>query len=249
MNCPYCAAVIADNVRFCPKCGTEMGSPLPDSPAFRSAPPPDFEPPTSGKAIGSLVSGLLFFFAPFSSIVAVILGHISLSEIRKSAGRQKGQGVATAGLVLGYTGIAAIPFLLILAAIAIPNLLRAKMAANEDSAVGSLRSYNTAIVTYATKCPQIGYPASAAQLGPGTGDCIQADLVTQAMAAPRSVKTGYYFIYQPMVQDREGRITKYAISADPVQPGVSGTRHFYTDETGVIRFESNNGATAASPPL
>jgi type IV pilus assembly protein PilA len=249
MNCPYCSAVISDDIRFCPKCGTEMGSPLPGSPAYHSPLPAGVEPATSGKAIGSLVSGLLIIFAPFSSIVAVILGHISLSEIRKSSGRLKGQGVATAGLVLGYLGIAAIPFILIIAAIAIPNLLRARMAANESSAVGSLRFYNTAIVTYAAQCPDVGYPASAAQLGPGPGDCTQAGLVTKAMAAPRSLKSGYIFIYQPMVQDRQGRITKYAISADPVQPGTTGTRHFYTDETGIIRYETNNGATATSPPL
>ena len=51
-----------------------------------------------------------------------------------------GDGMAIAGLVLGYIGFAAIPFILIIAAIAIPNLLRARMAANEASAVGSLRT-------------------------------------------------------------------------------------------------------------
>ena len=133
--------------------------------------PAGFEPPTSGKAIGSLISGIFFLFLP-ASIVAVILGHLSLSEIRKSAGRIKGQGIATAGLVLGYIGIGAVPFIiLIVAAIAIPNLLRAKMAANESVAVGSLRTYNTAIVIYAQQCPQQGFPASTAQLGPGSGDC------------------------------------------------------------------------------
>jgi type IV pilus assembly protein PilA len=248
MNCPYCSAVISDEVRFCPRCGTEMGSPLPGSPAYLGPLPPGFEPSTNGKAVGSLVSGLLIFFAPFSSIVAIILGHLSLSEIRKSSGRLKGQGLATAGLGLGYMGIAAIPFILIIAAIAIPNFLRSRMAANEATAVRALRTYNTAMITYASKCPSVGYPASTAQLGPGAGGCTQAGLVTRAMAAPRSLKAGYIFIYQPMVQIR-GRITKYAISADPAQPGVTGNRHFYTDETGVIRFEMNNGATAASPPL
>src|ERR1700751_2141309 len=127
MNCPYCAQGIPDDVVFCPKCGTQMGTPLPDSPNYRQPPPPGFQPPTSGKAMGSLISGLFFFFLP-ASILAVVLGHLSLSEIRKSAGRLKGQGIATVGLVLGYMGVAAIPFILIIAAIAIPNLLRAKMA-------------------------------------------------------------------------------------------------------------------------
>lgn len=112
MNCPYCSAIIADDVRFCPKCGTEMGSPLPDSPAYRGPLPAGFDPPTSGKAIGSLMSGFFFLFLP-ASIVAVVLGHLSLSEIRKSAGRMKGQGIATAGLVLGYIGIAVVPFIIL----------------------------------------------------------------------------------------------------------------------------------------
>lgn len=249
MNCPYCSAIIADDVQFCPKCGTQMGTPLPGSPAYREPLPAGFDPPTSGKAIGSLISGIFFLFLP-ASIVAVILGHLSLSEIRKSAGRMKGRGMATAGLVLGYIGIGVIPFIiLIVAAIAIPNLLRAKMAANESVAVGTLRTYNTAIVTYAQLCPERGFPASTAQLGPGSGDCNRAGLISQALANPRSMKSGYFFIYQPMVHDRQGRITKYAISAHPVSPGVSGHRHFYIDETGIIRFDARNGATSASTPL
>ena len=59
-----------------------------------------------------------------------------------------GDGMAIAGLVLGYIGFAAIPFILIIAAIAIPNLLRARMAANEASAVGSLRTINVAALSY-----------------------------------------------------------------------------------------------------
>src|SRR5713226_7615525 len=83
-----------------------------------------------------------------AAIVAVIMGHLSLSDIQKSAGRLGGKGMAIAGLVLGYLGLSFIP-IVIIAAIAIPNLLRAKMAANEASAVASLRTYNTALSRYA----------------------------------------------------------------------------------------------------
>ena len=55
---------------------------------------------TSGKAITSLICGLLFF-VPFAFIAAVVFGHIALSEIKRSAGRLKGEGLAIAGLVLG----------------------------------------------------------------------------------------------------------------------------------------------------
>lgn len=85
---------------------------------------------TSGKAIASLICGIFFFILP-AAIVAVILGHLSCSEIGKSLGRIRGRGLALAGLILGYFGVAFIPFILIIAAIAIPNLLRARIAANE----------------------------------------------------------------------------------------------------------------------
>jgi Domain of unknown function (DUF4190) len=72
---------------------------------------------------------LRYFLFPLPcSIVAVILGHLSLSDIRRSAGRLAGRGVAIAGLVFGYVGLWFVPILLI-AAIAIPNVLRAKIAA------------------------------------------------------------------------------------------------------------------------
>jgi type IV pilus assembly protein PilA len=248
MNCPYCAELIPDDTRFCPKCGTQMGTPLPGSPHYVQPLPAGFVPPTSGKAIGSLIAGLFFFFLP-ASIVAVVLGHLSLSEIRKSAGRLKGQGLATAGLVLGYMGVAAIPFILIIAAIAIPNLLRSRMAANEATAVGSLRTYNTAAINYSSQCPEKGYPASASNLGPGAGDCSHANLVERSMSLQRSIKNGYVFIYQARATDGQGHVTGYAISADPLQSGVSGIRHFYTDESGVIRYENNSGATSDSAPI
>jgi hypothetical protein len=102
-----------------------MGSPVPDSQAYRAPLPPGFQPSTSGKASGGLICGIFFFFLP-ASLAVIILGHLSISEIRKSTGRFKGQGIATVGLVLGYMGTAFLPFLLIIAAIAIPSLLRAK---------------------------------------------------------------------------------------------------------------------------
>src|SRR5437899_11455055 len=66
------------------------------------------------------------------------------------SGRSLGDCLALAGLILGYFGVALVP-MLIITAIAIPNLLRAKMAANEASAVGSLRALNITAVTYSTK--------------------------------------------------------------------------------------------------
>src|ERR1700731_537992 len=144
--CPYCAEAIQEDSQFCQFCGTNLGSPpVPAASSIAAAP---IESHTSGKAIASLICGIFFFILP-AAIVAVILGHLSYSEIQKSLGRIRGRGLAFAGLILGYFGVAFVPLILIIAAIAIPNLLRAKMAANEASAVGSLRSYQYAMGAYA----------------------------------------------------------------------------------------------------
>jgi hypothetical protein len=136
-KCPYCAEAIQDDTQLCPFCHTSLVTP----PVVPMAPPVSVpgEGQTSGKAIASLICGIFFFLLP-SSIVAVILGHLSLSDIRRRAGHLRGRGMAITGLVLGYVGLSFIP-VLIIAAIAIPNLLRSRIAANEASAVGSLRSY------------------------------------------------------------------------------------------------------------
>jgi type IV pilus assembly protein PilA len=203
---------------------------------------------TSGKAIASLIMGILVFI-PFSAVAAIILGHLALSEIRKSAGRLKGQGLATAGLVLGYAEVAIIPVILIIAAIAIPNLLRAKMAANEATSVGSLRTYSLAITSYAEACPSQGYPVSTVNLGPGAGNCEGANLVDRALAGPMPTKSGYVFHYEAGAPDASGKVMTYTITADPIQENTTGIRHFFVDESGVIRVEKGRAAGAESAPL
>jgi type IV pilus assembly protein PilA len=240
--CPYCAQTIGDDAQNCPYCRANVVWPSGMGGGE-----------TSGKAIGSLVCGILFFFPP-SAVLAVIMGHLSLSEIRRSAGRLGGKGMAIAGLVLGYAGLAWVP-ILIIAAIAIPNLLRAKMAANEASAVASLREYNDALEEFAAQCPEQGYPPDPAYIGledsSGAITCPQAQVsqknVPKAGALP--VKAGYRFFYIPMQYDGKGHILKYGLSGDPVAPGATGTRHFYTDETGVIRYALFGGADSKSPPV
>jgi Domain of unknown function (DUF4190) len=117
--CAGCGNNLAAGEKFCRGCGKEVSAPTALAPAVGA--PAE----TSGKAIASLVCGLFLFAFPMS-ILAIIFGHLSLSEIRKSAGRLQGQGMAITGLVLGYLGVAAIPVILIIGAIAIPNLLRAR---------------------------------------------------------------------------------------------------------------------------
>lgn len=275
MFCRKCGMANPASGQFCSKCGAKLNNaasapPAPPSasiPQMATGQPTRAEPPTatSGKAIGSLISGIFSIFFP-AAIAAVILGHLSLSDIKKSAGGLTGRGMAIAGLVLGYLGVVMIPFILIIAAIAIPNLLRARMAANEASAVGSLRALNTAAVQYAASY-QNGYPSSLQVLGyddSTIGNCNHAGIIDRTLASGQ--KNGYELVYTAAFPDQAtkpaispkaaaagctaGGASGYAITADPIEPNKSGRRHFYTDQTGVIRASSGDEqATVDSEPL
>jgi type II secretory pathway pseudopilin PulG len=238
-KCQKCAQENPDEAQFCQRCGE----------ALAAAPPlgQPLEPERSGMAIASLVSGLLFFILP-AAILAVVLGHLSRAEIRRSTGRKTGSGMALAGLILGYCGVAIIPVVMIVAAIAIPSLLRSKMAANEASAVGSLRMLNTAAVTYFTTCGS--YPHSLTALGrapDGRASANHADLVDGVLTA--GTKSGYIFRYEAFSTSGRRILDAYTISAQPVTPGTTGQRYFFTDQSGVIRMQNDGPASKRSPPL
>jgi type IV pilus assembly protein PilA len=195
----------------------------------------------SGKATASLICGIFFFIFPLP-VIAVILGHMALSEIKKSAGRLIGEGRAIAGLVLGYFGLlAALPILLIIAAIAIPNLIRSHQAGNEASAVGGIRAINIAEVTYANNYPKVGYACELYQL---CGDAQHATSTGAGLlenTLSSGTKDGYRFRVMTCSEDN-GVFNHYQIAATPLQPGSTGTRTFCTDETGVINFISSGSA-------
>src|SRR5208283_2392462 len=89
-----------------------------------------------------------------------------------------------------------VAIILIIAAIAIPNLLRSRMAANEASAVGSIRTINASALTYSFTYPSDGYPAALASLGgatPCTATSTNACLLDQILAA--GTKSGYTFVW------------------------------------------------------
>jgi prepilin-type N-terminal cleavage/methylation domain-containing protein len=141
-----------------------------------------------------------------------------------------------------------VAIILIIAAIAIPNLLRAKVRANEASAVQSLRSYTTANTNYATQCPDVGYTASLADLGPGPGGCVGgANMLDNTLGVANPSRTGYNFAYVPTATG--GVNLSYTLSATPINPGVTGERYFYSDDSGVIRYGLTGVATAISSAL
>jgi type IV pilus assembly protein PilA len=141
-----------------------------------------------------------------------------------------------------------VAIILIIAAIAIPNLLRSRMAANEASAVGSLRTLNTSAVTYSSTYPGTGFPASLVAMGGGspcTALSTAACLIDSVLAA--GTKSGYKFAW---VSDALPISVGYSLTALPVTVGSSGQRSFFTDQSGVIRYKASGAApTVADPAL
>jgi type IV pilus assembly protein PilA len=219
--CSGCGNDVAAGEKFCRVCGREISAPV------TAATVPGTPPETSGKAIASLACGVFLFAFPLS-ILAIIFGHLSLSEIRKSAGRLKGEGLALAGLVLGYMGLAGIPVVLIIAAIAIPNLLRARTAANEASAAGTVRILVTAEVSYSSAHPEAGYTCTLSELA-STG------LVDERLASGQ--RYGYSFELMGCSAAAEGANAHFRVVAYPLKLNTTGTRAFCTDESGVVKVD------------
>lgn len=133
---------------------------------------------------------------------------------------------------------------------------RAGMAASEASPVGSLRTINTGVLEYSATYDD-GYPPSLQSLGPPssgrTASCESADLIDQTLASGR--KSGYVIEYIPgptITKRKPGcptGVKTYGIVARPVEFGVSGTRSFFTDESGIIRWTSEDRAAGPNDPL
>ena len=143
-----------------------------------------------------------------------------------------------------------VAIILIIAAIAIPNLLRSRMAANEASAVGSIRTINTAEVTYSTTYPAIGF-ATLTQLGGVASTCATtatsslACLIDSTLAG--GVKSGYTFA---AAVSGTAPFVQYTATGVPTVVGQSGQRGFYSDQSGVIRYDAAGALpTNASPAL
>jgi type IV pilus assembly protein PilA len=139
-----------------------------------------------------------------------------------------------------------VAIILIIAAIAIPSLLKSRIAANEASAVGSVRSINTSQVTYDTACTF--YAATLAELNTGTLCPAAANTIDTGLAT--GLKSGYTIASKsPATAGGGTNATTFDVNADPITPNVSGVRHFYSDQSMVIRVDPAAAATSASTPL
>ena len=130
----------------------------------------------------------------------------------------------------------------LLAAVAIPNLLRARLNANEGAAIGNLHTVVQAMGSFQSNQSPPSYPALLADLSGATPPYIDAVL-------GGGLKQGYIFTYTAGTPDSRGAINDYTINVDPQIQDRTGRRHFFADESGVIRVDPAVAATVASNPL
>lgn len=175
-----------------------------------------------------------------------IVQSLSLQNVVEAPHMRKSRGFSLIELLI------VVAIILIIAAIAIPNFMRSKMAANESSAVSSIRTITTAEISYNATYPDIGYASALSLLGPGSGsDCTAPASATSANAClidnvlQSGTKAGYNFV----ISGATGApVIVYAVNGDPVSPGQSGQRHFYSDATGVIRYNVSAKAAVTDSP-
>jgi len=156
-----------------------------------------------------------------------------------------------------------VAIILIIAAIAIPNLLRARMAANQATGVSNIRTITSAAIVYSSTYNN-GLPPSLTTLGGvGVANCNGAILLDETLTTPPYHKSGYAYDYQP-----EGPpianpppacgapgFDEYLTTAVPVVVGATGQDSYCSDEPGVIRFDTSGikpasvAACQALPPL
>lgn len=142
-----------------------------------------------------------------------------------------------------------VAIILIIAAIAIPNLLRAKIAANESSAVSSLRTINTAEVTYSSSWGS-GYADTIDNLG-GAAPCGPATTGASCIIEPNLsvapyMKSGYVFVATGNTPTA-GVNNGFEVNATPAAAGISGQRAFCSDQTGVLRSNTTGIAIGTAP--
>ena len=233
----------------CKACGAALGQRSHDlpspTPIYTSNydQPDQGEGPKKGLAIAALVLGILSFLTlgvlGVGAVIGIILACVAMSKIKRDPWQYGGRGLAIAGLVLNIVSLVSFVPVGIIAAIAIPNLLVARRAANEGSALSSLRTLASAEMTYQATRGAGKY---------GTLNDLAADGLIDAKLAT-GTKNGYNFTVE--LTNDESEYPGFAVVGVPVTSGSTGNRSFYIDETGVMRASNNAGrpSTKMDPPL
>ncbi|HET8824351.1 MAG TPA: prepilin-type N-terminal cleavage/methylation domain-containing protein [Terriglobales bacterium] len=144
-----------------------------------------------------------------------------------------------------------VAIILIIAAIAIPNLLRARIAANESSAAASVRTISTAELTYQTSYPSIGYAANLGALAPANVSCSAGPTSANACIidyvlgqAGTTAKSGYKFVATGSASSGTAN-DQYYVDANPSNLNTTGVKEFCAVQDNVVRFVTPGGASGS----
>jgi type IV pilus assembly protein PilA len=190
----------------------------------------------NGMAVTSMVLGILglptFGLLGVGAITGITLSIIALSNAKRSPQEYGGKGMAITGLVTSIVSLMIIPFAIVMA-IAVPNLVASRRAANEGSSIATLRTIHSAQATY---------QATRGNGSFGTLDQLVADGLINPELRSGS-RHGYKFTVDIKPTGFDGMPGFEAIGV-PITYGNTGRRSFYVDESGVIRAGDNRGAEA-----
>lgn len=136
-----------------------------------------------------------------------------------------------------------VAIILVIVAVAIPGFIRARISANEASAISSVRAVNTAQVTYAVTYPTVGYADNLAKLGSPTSGSVsasQSGLLDWVLGCENQPcpKSGYWFL----IDNVQGTpISSYRVTGLPQAPGRTGIRGFCSDKMNPVTADPNGG--------
>ncbi|MEO8434812.1 MAG: DUF4190 domain-containing protein [Pyrinomonadaceae bacterium] len=242
-KCFECGFVGWADAETCKKCG----APTADSAGVRYEPQPvsGYDQPgewtpmygdvKKGLAVTSLVLGVLGFFTigllGVGAVVGIVLAIVAINKANRNPEEYGGKGLATAGLITNILSLVIIVPVGIIAAIAIPNLLASRRAANEGATIQALRTIHSAQATY-----QSIHESYATLDELGADKLIAADLAN-------GKRSGYKYQIN-LSSDDVSKPAGFEVVVVPESYPMSGRRSFYLDESGVIRGADAQGAAA-----
>ena len=225
-KCAKCSFVGWSDTGHCKACGAQLDQP---------------EGQKTGMAIAALALGIISFLTfgllGVGAIAGIVLASVAMGRVKREPRRYGGHGMAIAGLVLSITSLVSLVPVGIIAAIAIPNLLAARVAANEGSAISSIRTLSQAEVTYHDLINKYGTLDDLASQG----------LIDTQLAS--GSRYGYNFSIE--LTTNEMNEPGFSVVGVPREYRSSGRRSFFVDESLVIRAADNHGgpSTKMDAPL